>query len=116
MIIKEFFTAADKQIHMRAGMLVLLGSLAFVILSFLLNLHPVAVAVMLSGISAGVSVEYSQRADNISAIAQGRTPVHDVSFWDAFASALACIVISVILQILAWTDILPPWPVFHLFN
>jgi hypothetical protein len=113
--IKEFFSAADKQLHIKASGIVALGTLAIGLiamwLTLTLGLHPLAVLVLFAGWACGVAVEGTQWNDNKNAKAAGLPPPHEVSFADCLASAFFPTILAVVLQVLFWLHVLPAWPV-----
>lgn len=111
MDIKALF-APDKITHFKYG---IIAAVVCVIASFLgsaLGLMPITVILLIGGWGSGLAVEATQYQDNKKAEAEGLPPPHGVEFLDAFASALACTILAVGLEVVRYFGTLPDHPVF----
>lgn len=102
-------TAADKILHGKASIGVLIATLVIAVIGYFLGLHPVSIMIMEGGFLAAWSVEGTQWFDNYKAKQRGETPPHDVSALDAFFSHLAPLVFVIILEVARFLGHLPAW-------
>ena len=99
----------DFKPHFLGGLAVLVASLvAATVLLFLVQLHPLTVAILAAGLAAAAAVEGTQANDNRLAKLTGLPEPHEVSLRDAWNSALACVVGAAAIELAARTGLLPP--------
>lgn len=103
------FIPSDKILHGVMSFVVLFGTVLFIAACYGIGLSALSTMVLVGGWMSGFSVEGSQYAENQGVEANGQSPMHDVSFLDATASAFACTLFAVIYEGLRAFHLLPAW-------
>ena len=101
--------ASDTIVHLKGGLLVLLGALVITAGCQIARLHWLPTLLIVAGFVAGASVEGSQQADNDRAEALGLPRPHEVSWRDMVASAAPCWAAAVAIELARYAKQLPAW-------
>lgn len=101
--------APDTIIHLKGGLLVLIGALVITAVCQVAGLHWLATLLLVVGFVAGASVEGTQKADNDRADSAGAARPHEVSALDLVASAAPCWAVAIAIELAHQAQRLPAW-------